>query len=579
MNAVVKNISSKKYKCFCVFVILSLIFVVLLYTVPYYFPPHHIAISTSYNVGFNNMLGILLLGVFCVFFILFAFFTREKALIVQSCSNTNDLKVLFIVLGTLSTLCLSTTILIYARFKGYGEGAYFIPHLINLDLGREPYVDFEFGYGPLMIYIPHLFHCVFKFLNFATSVEISYYVALVIYNILGIYFAKYVIENIVNEVKLKKILFVLAVIWGYPYHLGANYTLCRFLLPVYLLMLWMNNFSYKKTHTFSSIVSLICCELLVLGYSMEFGVAFIFTIVIRSIVHFFFERDKRYILHVLVTICAILTVYLCIPKLFTNIFTFGSGGFNFPFVVSFALTAYFICCFIVAFQVGKQLQNVRENINVLTIELLAFSFTPGALGRCDPGHILYNGFMIFIFAVVYIRRYTIKGKYLLYGFLLLFFASAIPYMFISTKDWLFAEMCNDKYNIAERIEKSKQVNTAKNQLLQIKGNAKIVVPYIIDSDYYNVFLKSRIITPLYFYGNLLDAKGFELHLMELKTMQPTFLLVPKYFRSYSLQSDETGLLSLLFFTKYRLSPIKNGNILMEISFLKRLKITYLKITH
>jgi hypothetical protein len=115
---------------------------------------------------------------------------------------------------------------------GMVTGNYFLLRIDRLSLGQEPYKDFEYAYGILLIYLPKIITDLF---HFPTSVA-GYYISLTILNTLGIYFLYYVINSFNVAARKKAIIFFSIGLACIPISLGMNYTLVRFITPIASIM-------------------------------------------------------------------------------------------------------------------------------------------------------------------------------------------------------------------------------------------------------------------------------------------------------------------------------------------------------
>ncbi len=75
----------------------------------------------------------------------------------------------------------------------YGEITYFIQRVEAVVLGRAPYVDFAFDYGPAMLALPV---GIYRLFHGAVSVEVAYTAALIIHFTLGFGLLAYVVSQI-----------------------------------------------------------------------------------------------------------------------------------------------------------------------------------------------------------------------------------------------------------------------------------------------------------------------------------------------------------------------------------------------
>jgi hypothetical protein len=150
-------------KLFCIILLIS-ITITCVFTIPYLFPPNQISISASYDYGFNNRVGIIMLALASLLILVFSFLWVNPNKI--EIDFFNDLtkrvtlnKTFFI--GVVFTI-IGCGVLRYILGKdsyGIGESGYFIPRIHDITSGKTIYKDFDFIPGPIFLYFPY-FVCI-----------------------------------------------------------------------------------------------------------------------------------------------------------------------------------------------------------------------------------------------------------------------------------------------------------------------------------------------------------------------------------------------------------------------------------
>src|SRR5215210_3459989 len=214
--------------------IFTVIVFLSVFLLPFYIPRKIPAVSPSYDYGFNNTVSViaLCLSLFIGSILLYRYNSKEiqllqpEKLFSQNLNTRLNLKnaVILFFTHSFTILCLC---LLNANY-GYGEGNYFLLRIDRLFLGQEPYKDFEYAYGVLLIYLPKVITDLF---HFPTSVA-GYYISLTILNTIGIYFLYYVINSFNVAARKKAIIFFSIGLACVPLSLGMNYTLVRFITPI-----------------------------------------------------------------------------------------------------------------------------------------------------------------------------------------------------------------------------------------------------------------------------------------------------------------------------------------------------------
>lgn len=227
------------------FAVYSVAGMLALFFVPYYFPHKNIsAVSTSIDYGFNNQAGILILFLLSLGLVLYAWLSRQDTNPVKyseiiSSESDHVLDKAFKVYMTIQILfCLMLCILL-RNTLGMNESAYFFTRLHDVIMGRKLYVEVDFAYGALLLYIPML---LYKFLSLFVGIRImdAYSVSLMIMQCVSFYWLYKIMSRLKIEALTKKIIFVALFIATLPYSTGYNYILFRF-VPPYVLLFYMND--------------------------------------------------------------------------------------------------------------------------------------------------------------------------------------------------------------------------------------------------------------------------------------------------------------------------------------------------
>ena len=115
------------------------------------------------------------------------------------------------------------------------DNRYFLEYMDDVSRYHQHiYVDFSFIYGPLLLYFPLFMHWLLR--PFHIGIEGSYYVALVVANVLGLVLLWLTLEALPISRKVKSITLCLFTIMTMCPVMGINYTLIRFLTPFSTLL-------------------------------------------------------------------------------------------------------------------------------------------------------------------------------------------------------------------------------------------------------------------------------------------------------------------------------------------------------
>jgi len=384
---------------FWLYIIFSLITVFYL---PTLFPGKQVE-ADSYIFGYNNHVGFLL---FIVFTFIGAFWSQVFHWNLAPAASSDKVypKTLWISLGGVCIICFFVYILT-SRLSGYGESTYFINRIELTVRGMRPYLDFEFAYGPLFIYIPlALSRC------FHITIPNAYYLFWALCHLGGTW-ALAIIINKLDFCSLRKnqifILLYMALLPGYI-SAGINYTAGRFLLAPLLGLLLYKFLQRNTTKSYLSGAFFATFSVaLLLAISPEIGISFSIGAASYYVVCNLRAQRKYWMLPFAILL-ALLTILILVAnhlQLFYLMKHMGDGGFNFPIIPCEHILLFFFSVFVAASYVSTKLLRHELRTNTVLLLLISVPSLAACLGRCDPGHVLYDGIIIFLFALLYVSNW------------------------------------------------------------------------------------------------------------------------------------------------------------------------------
>ncbi len=301
------------------YILLAAIAYYFIFELPFLFPPTRRVESDSYIFGFNNSVGIIS----TVFFIsvfsaqIFIFIRRgilsaqTLKLILPSFLTKEDSKELptvkavskktYIIFALLYSI---TTIIFFLIVQNsrYGDATYFFSRIDLILSGREPYRDFEFTYGPALIYLPAYFAKILE--TFGLSVELSitggYYIVYGLVNLLDLYLLFYLV-NKANIEKYITLIFSVLALANFGLCMCLQGTLIRFLLP-YASIVFIHNFitptisSNIKKGIIDLLLISITSSIIVLAISPEIGTAYYLCLALYT-AYICFASNRKFILN------------------------------------------------------------------------------------------------------------------------------------------------------------------------------------------------------------------------------------------------------------------------------------------
>lgn len=572
---------------FAVFVFLSV------FVLPFYIARKTPAVSTSYDYQFNNLISVIALcfSVFIGSIIFYKYFDKELPRFsidnlfrqnIDAGLNIKNAHALFFI-HSFAILCLY---LLNANY-GYGEQNYFLLRIDRLSLGQEPYKDFEYAYGILLIYLPKLITDLF---HFPTSVN-GYFISLTVLNAIGIYFLYYVINSFNIDRRKKVIIFFSVGLACIPLSLGMNYILLRFITPVASIFLLGEIIRKLESASLKNCILIalaaVAVSLLNFIISIEVGIAVLLSILGYLFFSVVLNKKTFHLITLLVCGVLITLILLLLGKSSALIIkVFAAGGNNWVvipapsivlFIVSFLITNFIFCSWI-----------IKKNISFLTCALLIFNMImlAGAFGRCDPGHIFWYGLSSLITA--WVITALISNKYFtMYSiafisiFLIGMNASGL-YLYKSELSTLVARYLihNGKANSLREfaqtihydttiINRYAEAVTDRVDYKELSKYQKIALPFDVDKDIYLFLLKSHIYSPEYYTGYFLNTftpDQINTKLKGLKDNNHKYMVIPENVLNFSYSSDIIGerkFISRLFLFPYHYTKVRDSQRLYE----------------
>jgi hypothetical protein len=356
------------------------VFFAALCFVPYLITPP-LTISRSYVAGFSNRTAVIL---FLLGMGLFALFTGGELSPLED--KDSRLSIRALAAGLFATLlaCISRCHLRQLRVPG-GECVYFLNRQQMLAAGRTPYRQFEFGYGPLLLY-PSLWTQ--RLLH--TSILGGYVLTWIAECLLGTIMIWAVVRlldlRIPSRIVLFAFLLASQLIWvdrG-----GLSYTAFRAFSAAFCIAIthavWKTtrNPWYMALCCIGSVVFSMACSV-----DQAIGVAFGLNAYMLLLA---FHRSWKFPAGSLaLSIAGSLACFAAANHwgMLLTLKSFGTGGYSYPLLPSpsilLALFAYVAagCIFY------QMLAQKRLDSMVLPLTLGGIAMIPAALSRCDILHI------------------------------------------------------------------------------------------------------------------------------------------------------------------------------------------------
>jgi hypothetical protein len=405
-----------------VFLLYIFVGILVISIVPQFIPLQPTA-SDSYIFGYNNRAGIILLLSLVAIGVLWSR-GLNLSFLPRSQSPPVPLEVLAFSLVAVSCGC-AIMYFFAGRHGGFGESFYVIDRAWLLVDGKTPYRDFEFAYGPLMLYGPVALNSLLSI-----GIEKAYYLFWAGSYLLGTVLLFKSVNMVDYPSASKQEIYLLLFLPGlFPIvRMGTNYTFLRFVCPLFFALLihrWFRD-SADRLRVRAVLASVVFTATL-LSLSAETAFAFAFACVWLCA----FSRTESVLKRgatVAVLLVAFMGLFWGAKKLhiLDTLLADGSGAINFPIMMAPHILLFFVAIFVCACYVYWRFRDGRIDDN--TFGLIGFSvlMIAAALGRCDPSHVFWNGLAIFLASMFYLSNH--KKAWSVYKIAFLFFAFLLPNM-------------------------------------------------------------------------------------------------------------------------------------------------------
>jgi hypothetical protein len=415
-----------------------------IFVLPWHVPINVPSASLSYRYGFNNSVAILATGL-----TLGALFLRTlwqwrngiNALANTTFASTFDFRggtgtdrgLLYSFLGASVIFpVVIVAMYCYTPIGEFAEMGYFLPKIELMVMHKVPYRDYPFYYGPAFLYVPFF---LYNIAHGILSIEQSYAVILVVNWILGLGLLAICTRMLIPEGRRVVVFWAFAIMFLNPM-LGYQYTLLRYTLPVAGLLMthWavQNSAACRlKGHLCVSLFAFMA-SFLNFEISPEMGVS----VTLALLVYFIslLRTEHRVFAHgaamVLLGACA---VVVPLGSAYLGIVLNYGGGFNLPLLPGPSVLLFLVANLAVLPLLAAIGIKSDRSLGPLSIaySVLAGILIAAALGRCDVGHLYFNGFAIFFLSIGLLARLPDQRWFqrALFCLLVLLILSEWPFVF------------------------------------------------------------------------------------------------------------------------------------------------------
>ena len=382
-----------------------------LFRFPFWFPPRQRLWSLSYIFGFNNGVAILamtaLLGAVALLYVLRRRLTCESRIAFSREQPLSGGRMLLVTFAFLAVLYAGLTFAAYVYNEQCAPWLMWeTRHLLHrtwlMDLyGLRPYTEVSAEYGPILTYAPLYTYRLLK--PMGASHEQAYFACHFSLNIAGLWCAYYVLSRAKMPARSRLAALALLGVAGFVPYLGISGVLVRYLFPFASFLVghraveWTHSRGDRATYWACTAFSLFLLLTVNILLSPEIGVAFVFAWLGYALL--MLRCEVRVLAVSLIALLSVaLLCWLFLPAAYYgSLVRFSEGANNLPLLPAAHLLLYIITMFLVvppllAVSVWGQMRgDGRDFAACGALGLLCVVMIPGALGRCDPPHVLFYG--------------------------------------------------------------------------------------------------------------------------------------------------------------------------------------------
>ncbi len=374
--------------------------------------------SPSYVYGFNNLAANLSLASLLALLFALSWLRRLSrgasetqatllSLLLPEQDSLCNSKGLFLAMGITTAIAVVIQSLIFRMlpYDRYGEFGNFVSELDQMPLGLKPYRDFQFNYGPLILY-PCFW--LYKAMGGLLSIDTSCFALVLCHWVAGYFLLVYIVRAFGGRFS-RPTLFLLVGLVIINITLGLQYTPVRFLV-CFASLIFLNRcftaYAPKPNRRFIIVVLAFILPLANLAISPEFGVASVAGITAYFVALSFTPQRRWGLLAIAPALSFVGAAVLLSKDYFEGMFTFAGGGNNYPvFPTLHMLLLLAAACWVLPQLAVIGVSEHNQKGAFASALLISMGLTiPASLGRCDGGHIFFNSLGIFILFVALVLQ-------------------------------------------------------------------------------------------------------------------------------------------------------------------------------
>jgi hypothetical protein len=304
--------------------------------------------------------------------------------------------------------------------------------------GLHPYTEVAAEYGPILTYAPLLMYWLLKPLG--ASHEQAYFACHLLLNLAGLWCVYYVLSRAIMPTRARIVAFGILAVAGFAPYMGINGVLVRYLFPFASLLLGHRAVVWTLSCRVPAVgwVAVGATGLLLLIgnvlLSPEAGVAFALAWLGYALL--MLRCDVRILaMSLIALITAALLCWRFLPAAYyETLLRFSEGANNLPLLPAPHLVFYIVTLFMVVpplltVSLRKPPTGELPGVAICSaLGVLCVVVAPGALGRCDPPHVLFYGMaasMLLMIRLANASRFSFAAYAIAYGSVFIIFMQLV----------------------------------------------------------------------------------------------------------------------------------------------------------
>ncbi len=382
------------------------------FMIQFLFPLREAVYSPAYTIGGNNRVGAVLVACVGCLTTLACLRWKFGALSRAAVAGGTTLPRRYFYYGSAAVVTVVIVLGALMTRGGYyhGDAGYWATQLRSgMIFHYRLYKDLEFAYGPFLYFWPAAFVKVLSVVGL--NMDRSYVVSLVVMEILGTGMVFYTVNALPLSRRMKIAAFAFFIIVTLDPQEGLNYNAFRFMLPACGLVLLCRQRTPWRTSVFAAL-----CAAFEFAVSPELGIAFTAAAVVWTLYRMF-VMGRRWAPVAFAAVGGAGAFLLLEGSAYLHTLReFAKGGYNMilepaPHIYLLILCAVALAPMAVADSLRLELSRRKTALGYsqdtgmqLALYIAGLALLPAALGRCDPLHVSFNGWSLYLLTFLTLDR-------------------------------------------------------------------------------------------------------------------------------------------------------------------------------